>query len=44
MDAAVSWGAYSSADGATPVQFDLNILRMVPLETNRPCTAACAER
>jgi cytochrome P450 len=36
MDAAVSWGAYSSADGATPVQFDLNILRMVPLETDPP--------
>lgn len=36
MDAAVNWGAYSSADGATPVQFDLNILRMVPLETDPP--------
>ena len=36
MDAAVNWNTYSSADGATPVQFDLNILRMVPLETDPP--------
>lgn len=36
MDAAANWGQYSSADGATPVQFDLNILRMVPLETDPP--------
>ena len=36
MDAAANWGTYSSADGATPVQFDLNILRMVPLETDPP--------
>jgi cytochrome P450 len=36
MDAAVDWGSYSSADGATPVQFDLDILRMVPLETDPP--------
>ena len=36
MDAAVDWNTYSSADGATPVQFDLNILRMVPLETDPP--------
>lgn len=36
MDAAVNWETYSSAEGATPVQFDLNILRMVPLETDPP--------
>jgi cytochrome P450 len=36
MDAAVDWSSYSSAEGATPVQFDLNILRMVPLETDPP--------
>jgi cytochrome P450 len=36
MDAAVDWNSYSSADGATPVQFDLDILRMVPLETDPP--------
>ena len=36
MDAAVNWSTYSNADGATPVQFDLNILRMVPLETDPP--------
>ncbi|MEX3738870.1 cytochrome P450 [Mycolicibacterium porcinum] len=36
MDAAVNWNVYSSAEGAAPVQFDLNILRMVPLETDPP--------
>lgn len=36
MAAATNWNLYSSADGATPVQFDLNILRMVPLETDPP--------
>jgi len=36
MDAAVDWSSYSSAEGATPVQFDLDILRMVPLETDPP--------
>lgn len=36
MEAATNWNLYSSADGATPVQFDLNILRMVPLETDPP--------
>jgi len=36
MDAAVDWNMYSSAEGAAPVQFDLNILRMVPLETDPP--------
>ncbi|MFF3570124.1 cytochrome P450 [Nocardia jiangxiensis] len=34
--AAANWGLYSSADGASPVQFDLDILRMVPLETDPP--------
>jgi len=34
--AAANWNVYSSAEGATPVQFDLDILRMVPLETDPP--------
>ena len=34
--AAADWERYSSADGAAPVQFDLDILRMVPLETDPP--------
>ncbi|WP_168214978.1 cytochrome P450 [Mycolicibacterium sp. ELW1] len=36
MDAAVNWNVFSSAEGAAPVQFDLDILRMVPLETDPP--------
>ncbi|WP_051004146.1 MULTISPECIES: cytochrome P450 [unclassified Rhodococcus (in: high G+C Gram-positive bacteria)] len=36
MAAATNWSVYSSADGASPVQFDLDIMRMVPLETDPP--------
>jgi cytochrome P450 len=36
MGAATDWQTYSSADGASPIQFDLDILRMVPLETDPP--------
>jgi cytochrome P450 len=36
MAAATNWRAFSSADGATPVQFDLDVLRMIPLETDPP--------
>lgn len=36
LGAGADWRTYSSADGATPVQFDLDILRMVPLETDPP--------
>jgi cytochrome P450 len=36
MAAATNWRRYSSADGASPVQFDLDIMRMVPLETDPP--------
>jgi cytochrome P450 len=36
MGAATDWHTFSSAEGATPVQFDLDILRMVPLETDPP--------
>lgn len=34
--AAQNWKQYSSADGAAPVQFDLEVFRMVPLETDPP--------
>jgi cytochrome P450 len=36
MAAATDWRTYSSAEGASPVQFDLDIMRMVPLETDPP--------
>lgn len=36
MGAATDWQTFSSAQGASPVQFDLDILRMVPLETDPP--------
>jgi cytochrome P450 len=36
LGAATNWRVYSSADGASPVQFDLDILRTVPLETDPP--------
>jgi cytochrome P450 len=36
MAAATNWKAFSSADGAAPVQFDLDVLRMIPLETDPP--------
>jgi cytochrome P450 len=36
LGAATNWRVYSSADGASPVQFDLDVLRMVPLETDPP--------
>jgi cytochrome P450 len=36
MAAATGWRAFSSAQGATPVQFDLDVLRMIPLETDPP--------
>jgi cytochrome P450 len=34
--AALDWQTYSSAQGAAPVQFDLDVLRMIPLETDPP--------
>ena len=34
--AANNWRLFSSADGAAPVQFDLDVFRMVPLETDPP--------
>lgn len=34
--AAADWEHYSSADGACPVQFDVDVLRMIPLETDPP--------
>lgn len=33
---AADWQTFSSADGACPVQFDTDILRMIPLETDPP--------
>jgi cytochrome P450 len=36
MAASTDWRTFSSAQGATPVQFDLDILRMIPLETDPP--------
>ncbi len=36
MAAGVNWKAFSNAQGAAPVQFDLDILRMIPLETDPP--------
>jgi cytochrome P450 len=36
MSAAANWRGFSNAQGATPVQFDLEILRMIPLETDPP--------
>lgn len=34
--AAQNWQRYSSADGAAPLQFDLDVFRMIPLETDPP--------
>jgi cytochrome P450 len=34
--AANHWQLFSSADGAAPVQFDLDVFRMIPLETDPP--------
>lgn len=31
-----NWRGFSSANGAAPVQFDLDIMRMIPLETDPP--------
>jgi hypothetical protein len=31
-----NWRGFSSAEGAAPVQFDLDIMRMIPLETDPP--------
>ncbi|UIX29370.1 cytochrome P450 [Streptomyces sp. GQFP] len=36
MAAATNPTAFSSADGATPVQFDLDVLRQLPLESDPP--------
>lgn len=36
LAAGADWKTFSNADGATPVQFDLNVMRMVPLETDPP--------
>lgn len=34
--AAQNWEHFSSAEGAAPVQFDLEVFRMIPLETDPP--------
>lgn len=34
--AAADWERYSNADGACPVQFDVDVLRMIPLEVDPP--------
>lgn len=34
--AGANWRLFSSAGGAAPVQFDLDIMRMIPLETDPP--------
>jgi cytochrome P450 len=36
MAAGTDAATFSSAQGATPVQFDLDVLRMIPLETDPP--------
>jgi cytochrome P450 len=36
LGAAQNWQRYSSAQGAAPVQFDLDVFRMIPLETDPP--------
>jgi hypothetical protein len=36
MAAATNPKAFSNAEGASPVQFDLDVLRMIPLETDPP--------
>ncbi|GAA0612498.1 cytochrome P450 [Sporichthya brevicatena] len=33
---ATNWREFSSAEGAAPMQFDLDIMRMIPLETDPP--------
>lgn len=35
-DAALNWQRFISAEGAVPVQFDLDVLRLIPLETDPP--------
>jgi cytochrome P450 len=34
--AGANWRLFSSANGAAPMQFDLDIMRMIPLETDPP--------
>jgi cytochrome P450 len=34
--AGANWRLFSSAEGAAPMQFDLDIMRMIPLETDPP--------
>src|SRR5271169_4378024 len=34
--AALDWRRYSAAEGACPVQYDLDVQRLVPLETDPP--------
>jgi cytochrome P450 len=34
--AAQEWRTFSSANGAAPIQFDLSVFRMIPLETDPP--------
>jgi cytochrome P450 len=36
LAAAQNWQRFSSAQGAAPVQFDLDVFRMIPLETDPP--------
>ncbi|UIX29388.1 cytochrome P450 [Streptomyces sp. GQFP] len=36
MAASTDWRGFSNAQGAAPVQFDLDVLRMIPLETDPP--------
>lgn len=35
-DAALNWQRFTSAEGAVPVQYDLDVLRLIPLETDPP--------
>ena len=34
--AALNWQLYSSVQGAVPVQYDLDVIRLIPLETDPP--------
>jgi len=36
FSSAANWQRFSSSDGACPVQFDIDALRMIPLETDPP--------
>jgi cytochrome P450 len=36
MDAATQWQRFSSAGGTAPMQYDLEVMRMIPVETDPP--------